>query len=251
MDSEPAIEDREQLRSRPDGWPVMYQSWNKLLFLNWPIPVDAVRGLIPEPLVIDKSEGTAWLTVTPLNIYNARPIFLPPLPFISQMYELNVRTYVHLNGVPGVWFFSLDANSLLAVAGARTFFYLPYFNADIELTGSGRRVEFGSQRSASAVAAFSAEWTIGGERPAAAPGTLDYFLAERYCLYSSDGKDIYRSRIHHRPWPLQDTADLELGSAAVITADGLPEPSAAPLVFCGGPVDVEVWPLEHAARVER
>ena len=248
MSSTPTLQDRERLRERPDSWPVMYQSWDKLVFINWPIEIDALRPLVPEPLEIDTFEGTAWLTVTPLNIYNARPIFVPPLPFVSQLYELNVRTYVHLDGVPGVWFFSLDANSVLAVTAARTLFYLPYFNAEIDLKSEGRSVAFDSRRD-KGDAVFSASWAISDELPPAEPGSLDYFLVERYCLYSTDGENLYRCRIHHRPWPLQTAADFELGPSTVVQADGLPQPSGEPLLFCGGPVDVEVWPLEKVASV--
>jgi uncharacterized protein YqjF (DUF2071 family) len=118
------------VRERPTGSPLMYQSWDKLLFMHWRMPVEALRPLIPEPLVpeplvIDTFEGEVWVALTPFTIRDARPIFTPPLSWISDFHEINVRTYVHLNGVPGVRFFSLDANSLVAVMGARTFFHLP------------------------------------------------------------------------------------------------------------------------------
>ena len=243
-------EDRSRPRERPSGWPIMYQSWEKLLFLNWEVPVDAIRPLVPEPLLIDTFEGRAWLTITPLNIYNARPIFVPRLPFLSQMYELNVRTYVHFDRVPGVWFFSLDANSSLAVAGARTFFNLPYFGADIELNANGRSIEFQSKRTGRE-AAFSTKWTIGAELPEAQPGSLEYFLLERYCLYAADETAIYRGRIHHRPWPRQQPMNFGGWKSSVVRAAGLNEPSTDPLLFCGGPVDVEVWPIEKVAVNEK
>ena len=41
------------------------------------------------------------------------------LPWVSAFPELNVRTYVHRDGVPGVWFLSLEASNPFAVAGAR------------------------------------------------------------------------------------------------------------------------------------
>src|SRR5688572_14299587 len=204
----PEEEEGLRMRERPSGWPVMYQSWDKLLFLHWEMPVEALRPLIPEPLVIDTFRDKAWVGVTPLTIFNVRPVLLPPVPYLSSFDELNVRTYVHLDGVPGVWFFSLDANSSLAVMGARLFFALPYFNADIEMTVADRSVDFRSERSG-ADARFLARWTIGDARAPAVPGSLDFFLLERYCLYAADEKTIYRSRIHHRPWPLQEPAELK------------------------------------------
>ena len=108
--SQPSMDDRIDARERPVGWPIMYQSWDKLLFLHWEIPYDDLRRLIPAPLEIDTFEGKAWLTISPLTIYDARPVFVPPIPYLSRLHELNVRSYVYYDGVPGVWFFSLDAN---------------------------------------------------------------------------------------------------------------------------------------------
>ena len=59
---------------------------------------------------------------------------MPPVPTAHAFLELNVRTYVTLDGRPGVWFFSLDAASTLAVIGARLGIRLPYFRASMEMT---------------------------------------------------------------------------------------------------------------------
>ena len=118
MDRAP-VEDIDCLsvRARPAGWPIMYQSWGKLLFLHWPVPGDLLRPLIPEPLAIDTFDGTAWVGITPFTMWGVRPVFSPSLPFLSESHEMNVRTYVHLDGIPGIWFFSLDANNPVAVWG--------------------------------------------------------------------------------------------------------------------------------------
>ena len=222
----------------------MYQSWGKLLFMHWPIPVEALRPLIPEPLAIDTYNGEAWIGVIPFTIWGARPIFVPPLPWLSDFHEINVRTYVHLNGVPGVWFFSLDANSLVAVLAARTFFRLPYYNARISLEQQDDTIIYASSREgAETRAEFSAEWTIGADLPQAEPDSLDFFLTERYCLYTADEDKIYRCRIFHQPWPLRE-ARLSRYESSMIEADGLPAPGGEPVLHCGGTVDVEVWPLE-------
>ena len=88
--------------------------------------------LIPSQLSIDTFAGQAWIGVVPFTMWGIRASFLPPIPGTSAFHELNVRTYVHYDGVPGVWFFSLDAANSLAVWGARTFYSLPYFNATME-----------------------------------------------------------------------------------------------------------------------
>jgi uncharacterized protein len=241
----PGVADRLSIRERPAGSPIMYQSWGKLLFLHWQIPVDALRPLIHERLGIDTFDGQAWISLTPFTVWDARPIFVPPLPWVSDFHEVNVRTYVHLDGVPGVWFFSLDANSLVAVMAARTFFRLPYHNASISLEQQDGTIIYASTREGSTTPAeLNATWTIGTNLPQAEPGSLNFFLVERYCLYTSDGDKVYRCRIHHRPWPLQE-AILSTYHSTLMETDGLPTPVGEPLLHCGGPVDVEVWPLEE------
>ena len=239
----PEISDRLAARERPGGWPIMHKSWDKLLFLHWEMPVEVIRALIPKPLVIDTFEGKAWISITPLTIYDVRPVLVPPVPYLSWLHELNVRSYVHYDGVPGVWFFSLDANNLPAVFGARLFFKLPYFSADISLETDGNDVVFKSFRSASG-ARLTVKWTIGDPLPPAEAGTLDFFLVERYSLYTADEHSSYRCRIHHQPWLLQKTERWSDFESNMAEANGLPTPDGPPLIHCGGPVDVDVWPLE-------
>jgi uncharacterized protein YqjF (DUF2071 family) len=240
----PETEARRAARERPPGTPVMYQEWHRLLFLHWQVPVETLRPLIPAEIEIDTFDGKAWISVTPLTIYNVRPTYLPPVPYFSWLFELNVRTYVHVDGVPGVWFFSLDANNMLAVWGARTFFSLPYFNARIMCETDAADVRFWSART-DAKAEFTASWTIGEDLPAAEPGSLDFFLVERYCLYAAENDRIYRCRIHHKPWPLQHALDLKGLRYGVVEADGIPMPADEPKLHCGGPVFVDVWAPER------
>src|SRR5881296_4376481 len=105
--------DRLAMRARPQGSPVMYQNWGNLLFLHWPIDPTSIRPLIPEELEIDTSDGKAWLGITPFAMTGVRFVALPPVPGLESFLELNVRTYVHFKGMPGIWFFSLDASKLI------------------------------------------------------------------------------------------------------------------------------------------
>jgi uncharacterized protein len=235
--------DRLSVRGRPPGRPIMYQWWGKLLFLHWAVPADWLRPLIPEPLAIDTFGGLAWVGVTPFTMWGVRPTFLPPVPILSWSHELNVRTYVHLDGVPGVWFFSLDANNRPAVLGARLAFGLPYFHARMSLEQRGRTLRFASRRahSRAAPAEFEATWTVGDELPQPEPGSLDFFLIERYCLYSVRAEKLYRVQIFHRPWPLH-AARLSSFRSTMIEAQGLPSPGGEPLVHQQGePLRVRVW----------
>jgi len=238
------VKDRLAARERPDGSPVMYQSWGDLLFMHWEVPAEELRRLIPGRLSVDTFDGRAYVGVTPFTLWGVRPAFTPPLPWVSEFHEINVRTYVHLGGVPGVWFFSLDANSSIAVAGARALFRLPYFVAEISREHKGDTTVFMSSREGGAgpPAYFGATWVTGEELPEAEPATLEFFLTERYYLYTADGDVLYRARIHHRPWPLRRVR-VETYRSSMVEAAGVERPSGGPLIHHGGPVDVEVWPL--------
>jgi uncharacterized protein YqjF (DUF2071 family) len=129
---------------------------------------------------------------------------------------------VHLDGVPGVWFFSLDATNPLAVWAARTFFYLPYFRAHMKLERPapeqlhyiGHRVHNGAPE-----AHFTATWQLGEALSPTEPGSLEFFLTERYHLYAAgrggqpgQGERLYRGTIHHQPWPLHQVELLDYQS---------------------------------------
>ena len=218
--------DRLAIRRRPPGSPLMYQSWNQLLFLHWQVPEEALRALIPDRLSLDTYNGKARIAVTACAVRNSRPVFTPPLPWVGDFNEINVRTYVHLGGVPGVWFFSLDANSLVAVMGARMFFHLPYHVAEIEQSREANAISYQSRRE-DQTATFRTNWRIGEMIGQATTGTLEFFFVERYCLYTADGATLYRCRIHHQPWILRE-AELSSLQSTMIEAQGLAEPSAKP-----------------------
>jgi uncharacterized protein YqjF (DUF2071 family) len=237
--------ERLSIRTRPSGQPLMHQNWGKLLFIHWPIEEKLLRPLIPSALEIDTFDGSAWIAIAPFTMWDIRafPPFLPAFPGLSAMHELNVRTYVHFDRVPGVWFFSLDCNSAVAVLGARTFFHLPYYNADIELNQKEDVIDYALSRTDDPPAEFSASWRTGETLPNAHPGSLQFFLTERYCLYSEHSAKIHRSRIYHEPWPLQK-APLVSFESSMIESHGLPTPKCDPLLHYAEELSVEIWPLE-------
>jgi uncharacterized protein YqjF (DUF2071 family) len=222
----------------------MYQSWGDLLFVHWPVPPRSLRPLIPEPLAIDTHQGAAWIGITPFTMWGVRPAFAPALPRLSESHELNVRTYVHLDGVPGVWFFSLDANNRAAVLGARLAFHLHYFGASMGLERHDRVTRFISRRTdrRGAPAEFEATWTAGDELGEARPGSLDFFLVERYSLFAARRGRLYRARIFHRPWNLRGASLLSYRST-MLESQRLPAPDDEPLLHQQGePLRVRVWP---------
>jgi uncharacterized protein len=236
--------DRVSIRDRPSSFPIMHQSWQKLLFIHWELPLELLRPHIPERLTLDTYEGKAWIAVTPFTVKGARPVLLPPIPCLSNFHEINVRTYVHFEGVPGVWFFSLDASSTLAVMGARAGFSLPYHTASMSLSEQGSDVFYSSTRKGTGKSVgFEANWRKGKLLGEAEVDSLEFFLVERYCLYAASGNTLYRSRIHHKAWQLQ-SAELVTCRSTMLEGQGLPRPTGAPLVHYSERQDSTIWPLQ-------
>jgi len=192
---------------RPGRPWILAMGWQDLLFAHWRVPPEVLSRWIPDPLRLDTFEGEAWLGVVPFRMCGVRPRFAPPLPPVSAFPELNLRTYVTHGGHPGVWFFSLDAASRVAVRMARATFHLPYFDARMTcrpLAGDG--IEYTSQRTHRGVvgARLEASYRPRGPVFRSEPGSLEHWLTERYCLYSVDGRGrVFRGDVAHEPWPLQ------------------------------------------------
>lgn len=224
----------------------MHQNWGKLLFMHWRIDEKLLRPSIPAQLNIDTFDGSAWIGVVPFTMWGIRASFLPPIPGTSAFHELNVRTYVTLNRIPGAWFFSLDAANKLAVWGARKFYNLPYFNAQMSLNQTDKTINYSSVRHdrRGAPAELHTSWSIGGGFPQTQPDSLEFFLTERYCLYSEHHDRLYRARIHHEPWHLQ-RAKLISFDSSMIESHGLPTPKGEPLLHYCEEISVDIWPLEN------
>ena len=224
------------LSQRP--W-VMGQTWKQLLFAHWPIAHDILRPHVPESLELEQWEGSAWLGMTPFLVVGLRVRGLPPMPYLSEFRELNCRTYVRHGDRPGIWFFSLDASSLLAVKAAQWTYALPYRHAQIEFDGE----TFTAHR-LQEDASFSASYLGLGEATPARPGSLEYFLTERYCLYAGGGE--LRAHIHHRPWPLQEAdATVEEVEISPVPLEG------RPLYHYAERQDVIIWPTERVRGESR
>jgi uncharacterized protein len=247
--SGPAAIDRIAPTRRPPGLAVMRQRWAWLCFLHWPVPAEEVRPLIPAGLEVDTHEGQAWIGLVPFVVRGARPVFLPPVPGVSTFDEVNVRTYVHYRGRdPGVWFFSLDASSRVAVGAARTFFKLGYRFAEMGAEEDGESVRFHSRRIAPGPlpGTCALRYAPRGDVAQAAAGTREHFLVERYILYAAHGARLYQGRVHHEPYPLQAAAVDGLSEDLVVAA-GLPRPAGEPLAHYAAEVGVEVFPIRGLA----
>ena len=223
-----------------DPW-ILKQAWNDLLFAHWPIARERLRERVPPFLELDAFDNECWISVTPFRLTDLSPRGVPALPWISAFNEINVRTYVVYDGIPGIYFFSLDADSAVAVAGASTLFHLPYFLADIEMESDRGRFTYRSRRSAGSDAQFEAVYAPAGQLFEPEEGTLDYFLTERYCLYAHDpAANQYRVDIHHRRWQLS-SAEAQVATNTMVDAAGLRLPAIAPLLHYARRQDVVTW----------
>ena len=237
----------------PSGQWLMTQSWHDLLFVHYAVEPAAIRAIVPEALAVDLYRGTAWISVVPFWIANLRPPGLPPLPVISRFPELNVRTYVTYRteeGVekPGVYFFSLDAGNLSAVWGARLFYRLPYWHADMKVEGTDE-IRYRSKRIHGPKAKHGMPEWRGSYAPTAAvktatPGSLAEFLSERYCLYAWNRRRLYRAEIHHLPWPLQSAA-ADIAADTMVQPLGLDLPPQPDVLSFSRSLKVLIWPPER------
>ncbi|MGE3289696.1 MAG: YqjF family protein [Pseudonocardia sp.] len=196
-----------------------YQRWRELAFLHWPADPAAVAPLLPPGLAVETFDGHAWLGIVALTMRDVRPRRVPALPGISHFLELNVRTYVRHGDEPGVWFFSLDAATLVAVAVARAWWNLPYHPARMATRRAGDVIAYRSRR-AWGGARFAARYRVGPEIGTAVPGTFEHFVVERYRLFAHRGGRLYTGRVWHRPYPLHALEVLELDES-VLGAVGL------------------------------
>ena len=227
----------------PEAPWVMTQTWHHLLFAHWPVDARALRERLPAGLPLDLYDGQAWVGVVPFHMTNVAPRGVPNIPFVSAFPELNVRTYVTIDGRPGVYFFSLDAASAVAVAAARTLFGLPYYAATMSVEVDGDVVRYSSARETKmpGVAEFRARYQPTGPVQVPAEGSLEHFLTERYCLYRvDDSSRTHRLDIHHPRWPLQP-AEAQIERNTMAEAAGIRLPSTAPLLHYSRRQDVVAW----------
>jgi uncharacterized protein YqjF (DUF2071 family) len=221
---------------------VMTQTWHNLLFAHWPVDRRVLRERVPPQFEIDLFDGAAWLGIVPFYMTNVAPRGVPSVPGISEFPELNVRTYLRVGDKPGIYFFSLDAGSRLAVRAARTLLNLPYYTATMSVRAAADQTVYDSRReNAGTATILSARYRASGAPFEAAPGSLEYFLTERYCLYNLDRHGApYRLEILHPPWPLQ-LAEAEFTANTMANASGVLLPEMKPLLHFARRQDMVAW----------
>lgn len=235
--------DRISQTRRPAGKPRGYQRWRHLLFVHWRVPVSELRRVVPESLEIDTFEGDAFVGLVPFEMQGVRPAWAPEA-FAFNFLETNMRTYVHVAGRdPGVYFFSLEAASRIAVTAARVGWSLPYHYANMAMDVRGSEVDYETTRTSDPAARLKTHYRITQELGASQPDTLEFFLFERYLLHTERGGQVWTGQVHHTPYPVH-LAELESFEEGLVQAAGLSEPGCAPELSHYSPgVDVEIFDL--------
>ncbi|WP_157698787.1 YqjF family protein [Geobacter sp. DSM 9736] len=241
----PHASDRLSVRRPGKRLPLATQSWENVLFLHWKVPPRELAKLLPGPLALDLHEGEAWVGLVLLTVLNVSPVLGVPLPWLSDFHQANLRTYVHLDGVPGIWFFSTDSDSALAVSGLRKFFHLPYYKATCHQSRDGRRLRFESHRRDPSGADVSVVWHPTDHIGQPIAGTTEFFLLERYYHYAADGGKLYRGKIFHHPWDVH-RAHITRFQSTIVQAQSLPAPAGMPMAHYASRMEnVRVWPMEE------
>ncbi len=224
----------------------MFQRWSDLLFLHWEVEADAIQRRLPPGLHADTFGGRAWIGVVPFFMERIRPAGLPAFPGLSWFLELNVRTYVHDGrGRPGVWFFSLECNQPLAVEIARRAFHLPYQHAWMKASVRDGWIGYHCRRRVKDTVPAEFRYRPAVDGGEASPGSLEWFLVERYLLFSSDRRGaLHCGRVHHRPYRIR-TGECDRWSAEPLRLNGFGGLDGEPAsVLVAETVDVSVFPLK-------
>jgi uncharacterized protein YqjF (DUF2071 family) len=247
----PSLSHRLATREVPaDRRPVMHQTWRHLAFLHWRWDAADLQAFLPPGLTVDTHEGEAWVGLVPFEMRDVRPRSLPALPWLSYFLELNLRTYVHdEHGTPGVWIFSLDCNQPAAVQIARSLFHLPYRRASMGAGTFGTGLwEFSSELPGNH-GRFRLRARPGVTCPVPEPGSLEFFLVERYVLFAHNpvSERLYAGRVHHPPYTLTALTVDHL-EETVFASNGFHSPLRPPDHVTSSPgVEVDIYSIRRSS----
>lgn len=224
---------------------IMVQEWENLVYLHWAYNPEVVQSLLPKGLEVDTFDGAAYVGLIPFQMRGLGLPHLPAIPYLGTFPEVNVRTYVIRNGIPGVWFFSLDINRIAPTVMARTAYSLPYCFGKVshEVRGSSapEYVKTLVQRrwpTSTTSPATHLEIEVGEKIDD--PCERDIFLSARWGLYSATRRGNVRyAAVEHEPWPLF-SAHATRVEDTLVTAAGLPAPEGEPLALFSPGVSVRV-----------
>jgi uncharacterized protein YqjF (DUF2071 family) len=225
---------------------VLAMDWRDALLLHWRADAAALRRAIPADLELDLYAGEAWISIVAFRIIGARARLAPPFAALPSFAEINVRTYVRDADKAGVWFFTLDAANKAAVWGGRTL-NLNYLNASIACTPTATSYGYDAVRTdrRAAAARFTATARIDSPARIAPPNSLEHWLVERYCFFTTRHGHTKRGDVIHDPWLLHDATPTIAHNTLLSTANLTPLDDA-PLTHASPGVSTRAWPLRNA-----
>src|SRR5688572_23950039 len=177
---------------------LMIQGWHEISFFHWSCEPEMLQEKIDPRLHPDTLGGKAWISLTPFLLRSLRPPLVPEKLGLTFP-EMNLRTYVVGPRGPGIWFFSLDASSFLAVVGARAAYGLPYFWSRMKVSVRKETNSYYCLRKG-----VTSQMEIRKGNRIVHPSPLDTFLTARFRLYSTHAGRLITAEVEHPPWPLQE-----------------------------------------------
>ena len=235
----------------PDGdlrLPLLRQAWRTVTFVHWRYEKSLLQPLLPPGLTVDEHDGSAWVTLTPLEMRDVRLRGTPAVPRLSTFLETNLRTYVRdPDGRPGIWFFSLDAASTWITVGARLLLGAPYFRARLRLD-RGDGIRYGGARAGRRRPAYHLQVRPGQDLQ---PGALDLWLTSRWRAYTRHAGYLLEIPVRHEAWRLRTASIARLDESLTASA-GLPAPPRSALAhYSEGVADVEFGIARAVTRRRR
>jgi hypothetical protein len=225
--------------------PIAHQRWRCVSFLHWRYEADVIQRMLPVGLAPHLVDGSAWVGLTPFRVEGFRLPGTPALPVVSQFPETNLRTYVvDGDGTDGLWFFSLDVQSVVMAVSARLGLNIPYFPARMSVVDAGNTVRYQSRRVGEPAAFHRIE-----VRPGAPLGDelseRDEALLGRWRAFTEVAGHLVQVPVEHQPWPVHAATLVGLDESVTIAA-GLPAPDGEPVVHYSPGVDARLGPPRRA-----
>lgn len=228
---------------------VMKQTWHDLLFAHYPVKLELLQKLVPPVIQLDSYNGSAWIGIVPFHVQNHRARLLPPIPGIDRFSQLNIRTYVTVNGKRGVYFIRVDMNHLIAGVLAKTFYYMPFQAATIKMKQNDQTIHFNSQKNGQHQFEFQCKYKPITLPFYAAKGSFEQWLVERYSFYALNKKgEVVRSDILHDYWPLQ-LVEGEISNHSILLNVGIQVAKDEPILHYAKKMEALLWPVVRVKDV--
>ncbi|MDV2683323.1 DUF2071 domain-containing protein [Alkalihalophilus lindianensis] len=227
---------------KKDAIAMVSMNWENVLFAHWTMHPEVVQKKLPKGMKVDTYNGKAYIGVVSFLMNKIHPTILPEMISFS-LPEINVRTYVEVDGKKGVFFFSLDTESRMSVLGANIFVDMPYYYSDIHMETKKDQVFFESKRKSSE-AIFKGNYLPNGEVFKAEKDSLEFWLTERYRLYQTKKNgEIQYGDIKHEQWPLQ-YATLSVEKNTLVEAADFNLPNSQPHLLYSPKVSVDIGQIK-------